>query len=139
MGSLARGLMGPVVTLLVIGASHLAAEALRPELRELIGPAVVAPIYLAVGAWAGYATVRAGGGWLPGILAGTALGILPLALQVVGFGILLGRDADAVLTSGLFGLFGMTWGSAIGAGAAATMPGRAATRVGSPELDAARA
>ena len=139
MGSFVRGLMGPVITLLVVGASHLAAEALRPGLRDLIGPAVVAPIYLAVGAWAGYATVRAGAGWVPGILAGTLLGILPLALQVVGFGLLLGRDTDIVLTSGLFGLFAMTWGAAVGAGVASAMPRRAPVDARVSESEVARA
>jgi hypothetical protein len=116
VSALVRGLLWPVVTLLVIGGSHLVSEALRPPLKDLIGPAVVAPIYLVVGGWGAVATRRSGGSWLLGIVAGAALGILPLALQVVGFGLLSARDADTVLTSGLFGWFAMLWGGAIGSG-----------------------
>jgi hypothetical protein len=127
MQALVRGLLWPVVTLLVIGTTHLLAEVVRPGLKDVIGPSVVAPIYLAVGAWAALSTRRAGGGWVQGIMAGVVLGFLPLALQMVGFGVLLGRDGDAVLTSGLFGLLAMTWGGAIGSGFAGTLPERPAT------------
>jgi len=116
--ALVRGLTWPVVTLLLIGGSHLIAEAIRPGLKDVIGPAVVAPIYLVVGGWGAWASRRAGASWIVGVLGGAILGILPLMLQVVGFGLILGRDADAVLTSGLFGLFAMTWGGTIGSGVA---------------------
>jgi hypothetical protein len=127
MNTLVRGLTWPVVTLLVVGGSHLIAEAIRPGLKDVVGPAVVAPIYLTVGAWGAWAARRAGGGWIVGIVAGAILGIMALALQVVGFGLILGRDADAVLTSGLFGLFAMTWGGAIGSGLAGTLAPRGAS------------
>jgi hypothetical protein len=135
VNALVRGLMWPVVTLLVVGGSHLVAEAIRPGLKDVIGPAVVAPIYLAVGAWGAFATRRAGGGWIHGVVGGAILGVMPLALQIVGFGLILGRDGDAVLTSGLFGLFAMTWGGAIGSGVAGSMlaaPASAAAPVTAP-------
>jgi hypothetical protein len=111
-----RGLTWPVISLLVIGGSHLAAEVLRPELRDVIVPAVVVPIYLSAGAWAGYATVRASGTFVHGLIAGAILGLLPALLQLVGFGLVLGRDPAVVTTSAMFGLTAVFWGSAMGAG-----------------------
>jgi len=118
MTSLVRGLTWPVVSLLIIGSTHLGAEMLRPELRELIGPGVVMPIYLVVGGWAGYATARGAGTFIQGLVAGLVLGVLPLALQLVGFGVLLGRGTDTTLTSGLFGLLAIFWGGSLGSGVA---------------------
>jgi hypothetical protein len=118
MSSMARAIAWPVVTLLVIGSTHLALEAIRPELDDAIGSAVVMPIYLVIGGWTAFGTARAGGGFIRGLVAAAALGLMPVALQVVGFGILLGRDSGAVTTAGLFGLAGITWGGAIGSGLA---------------------
>ena len=100
MNALIRGLTWPVVVLLVVGGSHLLAELLRPALQAVITPPVVMPIYLAVGGWGAFATVRAGGGVPLGFVAGAVLGLLPAALQLVGFGIILGRPSDVVATSG---------------------------------------
>ena len=118
MNALVRGLTWPIIALLVVGGTHLLAEALRPQLQDLIGPAVVMPIYLVAGGWAAYATVRAGGTFVHGLVAGAVLGVLPLVLQVVGFGLILGRDADVVMTTGIFGLFAIFWGGVLGAGIA---------------------
>jgi len=116
MNSLVRGLTWPIVSLLIVGGTHLVAEMLRPELKDVITPAVVMPLYLVAGAWAGYATVRAGGTFVQGIVAGAILGVLPLALQIVGFGLILGRDGGAVLTAGVFGLIAIFWSGALGSG-----------------------
>lgn len=118
MSSIARAIARPIVTLFVIGATHLALEALRPAMHDAIGPAVVMPIYLVIGGWTSFGVARAGGGYLGGLVAAIVLGLMPVMLQFVGFGTLLGRDGDAVTTSALFGLAGMTWGGAIGAGIA---------------------
>ncbi len=119
MNPFVRGLTWPVVTLLVIGGTHLVAEALRPQLQDLIGPAVLMPIHLVAGGWGAYATVRAGGTFVHGLVAGAILGLLPLGLNLVGFGLILGRPADIVTTGGLFGLFSMFWAGTLGAGIAA--------------------
>ena len=119
MNALVRGLTWPVIALLVVGGSHLLAELLRPALQAVITPPVVMPIYLAVGGWGAFATVRAGGGVLLGFVAGAVLGLLPAALQLVGFGIILGRPGDVVGTSAMFGFVAMFWGGAIGTGVAA--------------------
>jgi hypothetical protein len=115
---MARAIAWPVVTLLVIGGTHLALEAARPELHELIGPAVVMPIYLVIGGWTAFGVARAGGGFVGGLIVGAILGLMPAALQLIGFGVLLGRDGAAVTSAALFGLAGMTWGGAIGSGIA---------------------
>jgi hypothetical protein len=125
MQSLVRGLMWPVVSLEVLAATHLLAERVRPELRDAIGPAVVMPIYLAAGAWAGYATIRAAGSVGYGFLAAAILGLLPVGLQLVGFGLILGRDSAAVTTAAFFGWLGVFWGGSLGSGLAASLGPRA--------------
>jgi hypothetical protein len=131
VSTMTRAIAWPVITLLVIGGTHLALEAVRPDIHDVLGPAVVMPIYLVVGGWTAFGVARAGGGWIGGLVAGAVLGLMPVALQVVGFGLLLGRDGAVVATSALLGLAGMTWGGALGAGIQAStapqaVPSRAA-------------
>jgi hypothetical protein len=118
MQPLVRGLMWPIVSLVVIGATHLVAELLRPELHDVIGSAAVMPIYLVAGAWAAIATIRAGGSVGYGFVAAALLGLMPLALQFIGFGLILGRDSAGVTTAALFGWLGVFWGGALGSGVA---------------------
>ena len=124
MNSLIRGLTWPVISILIVGATHLVAEAIRPELQDAIGTAVVMPIHLVAGGWAAYGTVRAGGTFVHGLVAGAIMGLPPLGLQLVGFGLILGRDPSVTTTLGIFGLFTMFWGGALGAGIAAAFPAR---------------
>lgn len=114
MSPLVRGLMWPVISLVAIGATHLVAELVRPEIHEAIGPAVAMPIYLAAGAMAAYATLGAGGSAAHGFIAGAVLGLLPVVLQFVGFGVIAGRDSASVTTSAAFGWLGVFWGGALG-------------------------
>ena len=123
MQPLVRGLTWPVISLVVIGATHLVAEMIWPDLHDVIGPAVVMPIYLVAGAWAGYATIRAGGSVGFGFVAAAILGLLPLTLQFVGFVLILGRDPAAVATSALFGWLGVFWGGSLGSGLAQLFSG----------------
>jgi hypothetical protein len=118
---LIRGLSWPIVSLLLIGASHFLAEAVRPSLQAVFVPPVVMPIYLAVGGWAGIAVVRAGGSFIHGLVGGAIMGALPVSLQVVGFGLILGRSSDAVATAALFGLLALFWGGSIGSGIAVSL------------------
>jgi hypothetical protein len=118
MNPLIRGLTWPIIALLIVGGTHLVAEAVRPELQQLIGPAVLMPIHLVAGGWAAYGTVRAGGTFVHGLVAGAIMGLLPVGLQFVGFGLILGRDPAVTTTLAIFGLFTFFWGGALGAGIA---------------------
>ena len=121
MNTLVRGLGWPILSLLLVGGSHFLAEAVRPALQTVIGPAVVIPIYLLAGGWAAVATCRAGGSFVHGLVAGVILGLLPVILQLVGFGAILGRDAEATVTSAAFGFIAIFWGAALGSGLATAM------------------
>jgi hypothetical protein len=121
VNALAKGLMWPVITLLIVGGTHFAAEAIRPQLQDLIGPAVVMPIHLVAGGWAAVATLRFGGSFVHGLIAGAVLGLLPVGLQLIGFGLILGRDAELTMTTAAFGLFTIFWGGALGSGIGISM------------------
>ena len=116
MNGVARGLLWPVIALVLIGGTHLVTEAVRPEMQAVFGPAVVMPIYLVAGGWASFAAVRAGGAVASGVGAAAILGLLPVMLQLVGFGLLLGRPGDAVVTSATFGFIAILWGGFLGTG-----------------------
>jgi len=119
-----RALWWPIAALVATGMLHLAAEAVRPDLRNEFTPAIVGVLLLAYGLWIGWSVTAAGGSIGVALAAGAVVGVLPLALDVVGFGVLLGRGVDAGLTSGLFGflvvVFGTLAGAAFGASRQAT-------------------
>ena len=117
---LVDGLKWPVVALIATGMLHLAAEGLRPDLKNAFTPQVVGTILLVYGLWIGAGLVSRGASVAMAIGAGVAVGLLPLGLDVVGFGVLLGRGVDTGLTAGLFGLLVVTFGSIAGAGWAAS-------------------
>jgi hypothetical protein len=132
VSSMTRAVAWPVLSLLVIGGTHLLAEAVRPELHDVIGPAVAMPIYLVVGGWAAFGIARARSTFLHGLLAGAALGLLPAMLQVVGFGVLLGHDKASVTTSALFGFIAVFWGGSLGSGIASSLVIRNPVALGAP-------
>ncbi len=115
---LVDGLRWPVIALIATGMLHLAGEALRPDLRTDFGPSVVGVILLVYGLWVGAGLVTRGTSTAGAILAGAVVGLLPLGLDVVGFGMLLGRGIDAGLTAGLFGWLVVLFGAIAGAGIA---------------------
>lgn len=111
-----RTLKWPVISLLITGASHFALEAIWPDLRNTFIPPVLGPILLTYGAWVGYRAIGAGGTYLHAILAAAILGVLPIVLDVVGFGQILGRGTQAGILAGVFGFAVILFGSLIGAG-----------------------
>jgi len=121
MNAVARGLVWPVITLVLIGSTHLITEVIRPEMQAVFGPAVVMPIYLVAGGWAAFASLRAGSGLAGGIAAAAILGLLPVGLQVIGFGVLLGRPIEVVGTSATFGFVAILWGGFLGTGIGRTL------------------
>ena len=114
-----RALRWPIAALIATGMLHLIAEAIRPDLRNEFTPATIGLLLLAYGLWIGWSVTTAGGSIGVAVAAGAIVGILPLALDVVGFGILLGRGVDTGLTAGVFGflivVFGTLAGAAFGA------------------------
>ena len=111
-----RTLKWPVIVLVIIGVTHLVAEAIWSDLQTIFIPSVVAPVLLAVGVWVGVNAVRSGGNIGPVIIAGAVLGLLPLALDLFGFGLLLDRGMEAGRMAGIFGFLMVLWGSLIGGG-----------------------
>lgn len=112
----------PVGALVLTGMAHLAAEAMRPDLRGAFTPTTIGPILLIYGLWVGYRLVDHGASFVAALAAGALVGLLPLALDVVGFGILLGRGVDVGLTAGAFGLLVVLFGTVAGAGYASSRP-----------------
>jgi hypothetical protein len=106
----------PIGCLLITGAIHFTLEAAWPDLRTTFVPAVLAPLLLAYGAWAGARMVQAGASFATAVLAGAILGLLPFALDTVGFGLILGRGTTAGLLAGLFGFAYVLFGALLGAG-----------------------
>ena len=116
MGQLSRILMWPVISLLITGALHFTVEAIWPDLKAAFIAPTLGPLLLAYGAWVGYRAVRSGAGYGYAIVAGVILGILPLLLDVVGFGMILGRGSQPSLLAGVFGWTVIVFGSLLGGG-----------------------
>jgi hypothetical protein len=106
----------PVVSLLLTGALHFTLEGIWPDLKNTFVPAVLAPILVAYGLWVGYRAISAGGTYVHAIVAAALLGVLPIVLDVVGFGQLLGRGIQTGILAGVFGWAVIVFGSLIGAG-----------------------
>jgi hypothetical protein len=113
---LAKTLKWPVISLLIVGGTHFAAEAIQPGLRDIFVPAVVAPLLLVFGIWVGYKMVQFGGNYGHVILAGALLGILPVVLDIVGFGMILGRGLEYGMLAGTLGFGMILFGSLVGGG-----------------------
>lgn len=122
MSRLTRILIWPVISLLITGGLHFTLEAIWPDLKTTFIPAVLAPLLLAYGAWVGYGTVEAGGSYLEAIVAGAILGLLPVVLDIVGFGIILDRGMTTGTLSAAFGFSVIVFGALLGAGFVLSRP-----------------
>jgi hypothetical protein len=108
--------MWPIITLVITGVTHFTIEAIWPDLRNYFVPPALAPLLLAYGAWVGYRAAKFGAGFVPGLASGVILGLLPLGLDVIGFGIVLGRGVDQGVLSGVFGMSYIIFGTLVGIG-----------------------
>jgi hypothetical protein len=125
-GVLVRTLTWPVIALMISGGVHFTLEATWPDLKATFVPAVLGPLLLAYGAWTGLRAVTNGGNFLTAMVAGAILGLFPLMLNVVGFGVILGRGTTAGVLAGIFGWAFVFFGSMLGGGFALSDPeGRA--------------
>lgn len=136
MATMYKTLKWPVISLLITGGMHFLAEAAVPELKTIFTPAVLAPLLLAYGLWVGYRAIGQGGNYGHAILAAALLGLLPVALDVLGFGLILGRGIDVGIRSGIFGFMFIFWGSLAGSGF--VLSGAAAALRARDEDDASR-
>ena len=116
MELLYRTLKWPVISLLITGGFHFAIEAVWPDLKTTFIPAVLAPLLLVYGLWVGYRAIEFGGTYLQAILAAAILGILPIVLEIVGFGVILGRGVQDRELAGIFGFAFILFGALIGSG-----------------------
>ena len=122
----------PLVSLLITGGLHFTLEAVWPDLKTIFIPSVLAPLLLSYGIWVGYRAITVGGNYGHAILAAAILGLLPIMLDVVGFGLILGRGTHVGLLSGVFGFAFILFGSLIGSGFVLSRAGAAANRVTVP-------
>lgn len=111
-----RTLTWPVISLLVTGGLHFTIEAIWPDLKATFIPAVLAPLLLTYGAWVGYRAIWAGGTYIQAIVAAAILGVLPIVLDVIGFGVVLGRGVQAGGLSGIYAFAFIVFGALIGSG-----------------------
>lgn len=116
MQLLYRTLKWPLISLLITGGAHFTIEAIWPDLRNTFIAPVLAPLLLSYGVWVGYRAIQAGGNYGHAILAGAILGVLPIVLDIVGFGMILGRGVQAGQLAGIFGFAVIVFGSLIGSG-----------------------
>ena len=86
---------------MIVGSTHFLAEIILPDFKTIFLPPVLTPSLLAFGVWVGYRMVQSGGNYGTVILAGAILGCLPLIVEVVGFGILLGRGVPQGVLAGV--------------------------------------
>ena len=124
MSRLTRVLTWPVISLLITGGLHFTLEAIWPDLKATFIPAVLAPLLLGYGAWVGYRMVSAGGSYVEAVVAGAILGLLPVVLDVVGFGVILGRGTTAGTLAAAFGFSMIVFGALLGGGVRASQPRR---------------
>lgn len=113
---LIKTLKWPVVCLLITGVVHFTLEAVLPDLKTLFIPPALAGLFLAYGVWVGYKSIHFGGSYLTAILAAAILGILPLILDTLGFGLILGRGLQWGILAGVFGFSMILFGALIGSG-----------------------
>jgi hypothetical protein len=127
MEILPKTLKWPVISLLITGGLHFTIEAIWPELRNFFIPPVLAPLLLAYGLWVGYRAAQIGGTYLHAVVAAAILGILPILLDIVGFGVILGRGMEAGQLAGVFGFASIIFGSLVGAGIVLSGPTTSST------------
>jgi hypothetical protein len=116
-----KTLKWPFISILIAGVLHFAVEAIWPDLQSFYTTPVLGLVQFAFGIWAGYMTVHNGGNFLTAILYGALLGLFPLVVNPLSFGMILGRGLHATLLGGVFGFSMIVFGSLVGGGFAVSM------------------
>jgi hypothetical protein len=109
-----KTLKWPVVCLLIVGGLHFVEEMIFPALKDFFTAPVIGTVLLAFGIVTGYRAVQSGG-LVNAIVSGAILGLLPIMLDTLGFGVVLGRGIEWGLTAGIFGFSMVVWGALAGA------------------------
>ncbi len=112
----AQNLKWPVIVLLLVGGVHWLLELLLPDLRNMFVPPIVGLVLFTFGIGVGYRMVQNGGNLGHVLVGAVVLGLLPIMLDIVGFGLILGRGLQQGVLVGLFGFSMILWGSLIGGG-----------------------
>jgi hypothetical protein len=118
---LVKTLKWPFISILIAGALHFTLETIWPELQSSFPTSVLGVVQFAFGVWVGYLAVHNGGNFLTAILYGALLGLFPLLVNPLSFGLILGRDPHAVLLAGVFGCSMIVFGSLVGGGFAVSV------------------
>lgn len=118
---LVKTLKWPFFGVFIAGAFHFVAQAIWPDLQSLYTSPVLGLVQFAFGIWVGYMTVHNGGNFLTAMLYGALLGLFPLVVNPLSFGMILGGSLRATALAGLFGFSMMLFGSLVGGGFATSM------------------
>ena len=95
---------------------HFVLIALFPDLENFYSPAVLGLVQLAIGIWLGYLCVHRGGSFLIAIEYAAILGLFPLIVYPLSFGLILGQSLHTTILAGIFGFANFIFGSMIGGG-----------------------
>ena len=118
---LIKTLKWPYIGVFIAGALLFTLEAIWPDLQNFYPTPVLGLVQFAFGILAGYTAVQNGGSFFTAILSGVLLGLFPLVVQPLSFGMILGRGFYAGVLSGVFGFSMMLWGSLVGGGFAVSI------------------
>jgi hypothetical protein len=118
---LVKTLKWPFLGVLISGGLHFALVAIFPDLNNFYTPPVLGFVQLAIGMWVGYACVHNGGNFLTALIYAAILGLFPLIVYPLSFGVILGENLHTTLLAGLFGCANFVFGSVVGGGFATSM------------------
>lgn len=115
MADYVRALKWPVIAWIEVDIVMLAMSYLA-GVMDMLTPAVIAPLTLAFGVWAGYKIVEFGGKVLDVVVAGAVVGVVCAGLTLVGFGLVRGMGFEAILPLAVFAAGFNLFGAFIGGG-----------------------
>jgi hypothetical protein len=116
-----ESLKWPFLVVLISGSLHWVLVAMIPDLQNFYSPSVLGLVQLAIGFWVGHASVHNGGNFLTALVHAVLLGLVPLVVYPLSFGMILGEDLHTTMLAGVFGFANFVFGSLVGGGFAISM------------------
>lgn len=113
---LGKTLKWPFIAVFIAGLLHFVLEATLPEIHNFFTPPVLGLVQFSFGLWVGYAAVQNGGRFFTALLYGALLGLFPLLVNPLSFGLILGRDLNTTVLAGVFGFSMIIFGSLVAGG-----------------------